>query len=403
MPHPWAKQFFHSKITIMKKFFQAEFSSLFRTACIFLLGLLIFFGGCKKVNERRALKDFQQVNLVDNNGKFGATHTVGSMMNAWGLAFAPVGIAWVNANGGGVSEVFDRDGNVVRPAVNIPSPTDPTGGTPTGVVFNFSKGFVLSNGQPAAFLFVGEDGVLSGWNGAAGNNAIRINAEPSTAEYKGLTMAINGMDTLLYAANFKAAKIDVWDKNFNPVSLPFMDPNLPSGYAPFNVQSISSWIVVNYAKIGTGGDEEDGVGKGFVDVYNPNGSLVTRFASRGLLNAPWGVAQAPPGFFEDNDGDKDDNNSQGNDNSQGDNSKIKHDPTQPTILVGNFGDGKINAFSLDGEFLGQLRAHGQTIAIEGLWALMFPPSTSTIDPNRLYFTAGPDDEKNGLFGYLIKE
>jgi len=239
--------------------------------------------------------------------------------------------------------------------------------------------FKLSNNAAGRFFFVGVDGILSGWNGAAGNNALVIKNNAGSV-YTGVTMAQNDAKAWrLYAANFATGKIDVWDKDFASVNLPFSDPNLPAGYAPFNIQNVGGKLFVLYAKVGSDGDEEKGPGKGFVDIYNANGMLEKRFASREQLNAPWGVAQAPDTFFSNEDGQ-----------------------SQPAILVGNFGDGHINAYSLTGKFLGQLRAHGQPLEIEGLWALMFPPATSTIDPNRLYFAAGPDDEKEGLFGYITK-
>ena len=159
-----------------------------------------------------------------------------------------------------------------------------------------------------------------------------------------------------------------------------MDPNLPAGYAPFNIQAVGQQLYVMYAKVDPAeGEEEKGPGLGYVDIYNTDGSFVKRFVSNGQLNAPWGIAWAPAGFF-------------GTDEN-----------AQPAILIGNFGDGHINAYSPNGNFLGQLRAHGNPIVIEGLWAISFPPATATsINPNRLYFAAGPDDEEDGLFGYIVK-
>jgi uncharacterized protein (TIGR03118 family) len=191
----------------------------------------------------------------------------------------------------------------------------------------------------------------------------------------------SGGEYHLYAANFKSGKIEVWDKNWKAVNLPFKDPDLPSGYAPFNIQLVNGSLYVMYAKVGPTGDEEHGVGLGVVDVYNTNGVLDKRFATKDKLNAPWGVAWAPDTFFMDNDGK----------------------PTS-AVLVGNFGDGYINVFNTSGKFIGQLQGlHGKLLQIDGLWALMFPPTTATtVDPNRLYFTAGPDDENDGLFGYITK-
>jgi uncharacterized protein (TIGR03118 family) len=345
--------------------------------------------------NRQILKDFKQVNLVANNDSYGAARVDTSLQNAWGIAFSPNGIIWVNANAGHVSELYDKDGNQVRPAVAIPSPGDTINGTPTGIVFSGTTDFMLSNGKPALFLFVGDDGVFSGWNPPPANRALMIKDNSSTSSYFGLAIASNGGTNFLYAANFKTGKIDAWDNMLMPQSLPFTDPDLPAGYSPFNIQAIGSWLYVNYAKVGPDGNEVHQVGLGLVDIFNPDGSFVRRFASGGTLNAPWGITQAPADFFNDNDGDKDD---------QGQKVKEQGNSGDPIILVGNFGDGHINAFSLSGDFLGQLKSHGKKLWIDGLWALVFPPASATsIDPNRLYFASGPADEKDGLFGYIIKD
>jgi uncharacterized protein (TIGR03118 family) len=329
-------------------------------------------------------KDFVQVNLVGNNDEYDPAHIDPHLINAWGIAFSSGGVAWVSSQAGHVSSVYDRDGNLIaaRPEVAIPSPGAATGGNPTGTVVNIDPNtadFKLSNGSAGRFFFVGVDGILSGWNPAAGNFALVIKNNSPSAVYTGLAMALNNAGNYyLYAANFSAGKIDVWDKNFAPVQMAFTDPALPAGYAPFNIQNVGGKLYVMYAKVGDDGEEEAKPGLGFVDIYDTNGNLEKRFASQGQLNAPWGVAWAPATFFDESGAG------------------------QAAILIGNFGDGHINAYSLDGSFLGQLRAHGQPIEIEGLWAITFPPSTSTIDANRLYFAAGPDDEEEGLFGYITK-
>jgi len=344
----------------------------------------------KPFKDPKTLKDFTQVNLVSNNGEYDALHTDPHLINAWGLTFSSGGTPWIGSQGGHVSSVYNSEGAFVaaRPEVAIPSPagpvaTNPTGGNPTGVTVNIDPNtadFRLSNSQTARFLFVGVDGILSGWNPAAGNFALPIKNNVATSAYTGLTMAQNTAGQYyLYAANFRAGKIDVWDKNFSSVGLSFTDPDLPAGYAPFNIQNVGGRLYVMYAKVGTDGRDEAGPGNGYVDIYNADGMLLSRFVSRGQLDAPWGIAQAPATFFTDESG-----------------------VGQAAILIGNFGDGRINAYSVDGRFLGQLRAHGNPIVIDGLWAIMFPPSTSTIDQDRLYFTAGPDEEEDGLFGYIIK-
>ena len=371
---------------------------------IVFIALLALAMSCRKSNVRdKDLRNFTQVNLVDNNGEYNATHLDPTLLNAWGLAFSSGGTPWVNATDGHVSEVYTAEGDLIpaRPRVNIPSPTDTVGGSPTGIVFAGGKGFRLSNGAAAAFLFVGEDGVLSGWNGQAGNNAIRIKDLSATSVFTGLAISAWGTNNYIYAADFKGGKIIVWDTGFTKISMPFHDPGIPWGYNPFNIQAIGSWLFVTYAKVGADGEDEPGAGKGFVSIFKADGSFVGRFASRGPLNAPWGVAAAGGSFLNDDDmADDEGHNKSGNNSGFG-----SHGGNRPdsVMLVGNFGDGRINAYSLQGQFLGQLQSHKHTIVIEGLWALMFPPTTSTIDQGRLYFTAGPDDEKDGLFGYLIKQ
>ena len=192
----------------------------------------------------------------------------------------------------------------------------------------------------------------------------------------------------------KPGKIAVWNASFESVTMSFKDPNLPAGYAPFNIQNIEGWLYVAYAKVGPEGDEEHGAGLGFVSVFNTDGSFVKRFASQGTLNAPWGLTKAPASFFEDIR-----ECGLGNGSGYG-----NHTSPQPAILVGSLGDGHINAYNLDGNFLGQLKSGNDIITIPGLWALSFPPKAATaVDPNRLYFTAGPEDEKDGLFGYITKQ
>jgi len=365
------------------------------TAGLALGSLLFFSTGCKKDHTPEAIKDFTQVNLVANNNEYNNAQVDSTLINAWGLAFGSSGAAWVSSPGGHVSTIYDKDGKILKAPVSIPSPGGPAGGNPTGIVFNSSTDFVLSNGQPALFIFVGVDGILSGWNPAAGNRALLIKNNVATSAYTGLTLSQRNGANFLYAANFRSGRIDVWDKNFRLVELPFRDPNMPAGYSPYNIQVAGQWLYVAYAKVGPDGRDLPGAGNGFVNIFSADGEFIKRLASNGTLNAPWGIVEAPASFFGEN--------------NNYDNPKTAGKPTyngnaEPVLLVGNFGDGKINAFTEDGQFIGQLKSHGHTIAIPGLWALSFPPASATsIDPNRLYFTAGPDNEQDGLFGYLIKQ
>jgi uncharacterized protein (TIGR03118 family) len=374
------------------------FNLRFNPAQFFLLfiSFIIFSTACKKANmNNQDLQNFQQVNLVANSSAYSPVLVDPTLHNAWGLAWAPSGIAWVNSMGGHVSELYTGEGAIVRPPIGIPSPTDTIGGLPTGIVFSGGAGFTLANKAAPNFLFVGIDGVVSGWNGAAGNNALRIADNSATSVYTGLTLATWNGSHLLYAANFRAGKIDVWDTTFSPVSMAFHDPGIPSGFSPFNIQSIGSWLYVEYAKVGADGKDQAGPGLGYVDIFNPDGSFVKRFASKGSLNAPWGAVLTPANFLESSD--------MSDDGGHGKNNNDQANDQQPVILIGNFGDGYISVFSTEGQYLGQLQSHNRAIVIDGLWALSFAPTTATtIDPKRLYFTAGPAGEMDGLFGYLIK-
>jgi uncharacterized protein (TIGR03118 family) len=376
----------------MKKSFIKTTKTGLVVTCLFLA-----VAGCKKnpfpkPNELHA--NYDQVNLVGDNDEFNPMRIVPDLRNAWGMAFAPSGPDWVNAEVTGLSMIFNTQGGDVRPPVAIPSPgSDAGGGHPTGIVFNGSSGFRLTNGNPARFIFVGDDGVVSGWNG--GNVAIKVKDNSSNASYTGLAIAADGPDSFIYAANFLSGHIEVYDTAWAEVSgKPFTDPTLPSDYAPFNIQNVGGNLFVMYAKVSDEpGEEETGPGLGIVDIYHPNGNLIRRFVSGGKLNAPWGVAMAPKAFWADQDWDGDGE----------DNGKILGDKhhTKTVILIGNLGDGHINAYDEDGDFMGALRSNGKTIEIEGLWAISFAPATATtIDPNWLFFAAGPGDEEHGLFGYI---
>jgi uncharacterized protein (TIGR03118 family) len=296
-----------------------------------------------------------------------------NLVNAWGLAFSATSPFWVADNHTGVSTLYNSTGGVQALVVTIPAPPGATSpASPTGVVFNGSTNFVVTGG-PARFIFATEDGTISGWNPATNIAVLKVDNSGAGAIYKGLALASNQ----LYAANFHAGTIDVFDGAFSPMTLAgtFLDPNMPTNFAPFDVEAFNNKLYVTYAE--QDADKEDdvpGVGKGFVDVFDLNGNLETRLISREPLNAPWGLAMAPLTFG----------------------------PFPGALLVGNFGDGAINAFEPStGAFLGTLSdAAGQPIRIDGLWAIKFGNGGQGGDPNVLYFTAGPGDEQHGLFGSL---
>jgi uncharacterized protein (TIGR03118 family) len=373
--------FLNLNLVFMQKNIRQNNGWLIIAGWLFLTSAMVLGPGCRK--NPKLLKDFNQVNLVANNDEYGAsTRVEPAFQNGWGMSFSPGGIIWVSAANTGLSEVWNNLGVQVLPAVTIPGPGDAaTGGHPSGQVFNGTTGFKLPNGNPARFIFAGLDGVISGWNG--GPAAVTaIDDSPSGAVYTGITLASDGGANFLYAANFSAGKIDVYDSLWAEVDKAFKDPFLPAGYSPFNIRAIGEWLYVMYAKVGADGEEEKGPGNGFVDIYKPDGSFVKRFASQGPLNAPWGVEKASAGFF---DPDMDMGN------------------VQDAILVGNFGDGHINVYDRFGSLIGPLRSKGKPLVIDGLWAISFAPATATnVNPNWLYFAAGPDDEADGLFGYITK-
>jgi uncharacterized protein (TIGR03118 family) len=271
-------------------------------------------------------------------------------------------------NGADVSTLYSGGVHKSIPVI-VPLVVGIPDGAPTGTVFNPTTGFKV-NGAPARFIFDSEDGTITAWNG--GTQAV-IEHRTTGAIYKGLAIAGN----LLYAANFHANAIDVFNDAFAPTTVPggFTDPNLPAGFAPFNVQEIAGRIVVAYAMQDQDAEDEvDGPGLGYVDVYDTAGHLIRRLISQGDLNAPWGLALAPKhfGLFS---GD---------------------------LLVGNFGDGAIHAYNpRTGAFEGTLmNKDGNPIKVNGPWALRFGNGVIGT-PQTLLFTAGIGAETHGLFGEIV--
>jgi uncharacterized protein (TIGR03118 family) len=368
---------------------------------MFLLisGLTMAISACHKTDvDPHHLRNFKQVNLVANKSLYNPRNIDPTLINGFGMAWSPTGSAWVNSVGGHVSEIYNADGTIGRPAVHIPSPSDSINGLPTGVVFSGGKGFQIPGGT-AAFLFSGFDGVISGWNAAANSTAKRLKAKEQAA-FTGLTIASVDKSNFLYAANFAANQINVWDTTFAKVSMDFKDPSMPAGFSPYNIQEIGNMLFVLYAEVGTNGLPVAGKQKGFVSIFSADGKFIRRFASAGTLNIPWGITAAEPGFLLHDD--ITDATTYGTFKSNYNGERVD-DINEPLILIGNFGDGRINVFTTQGRFIGQLQSGSKPIEIDGLWALSFAPSTASIDPHRLYFTAGPNHEADGLFGYLIKQ
>jgi uncharacterized protein (TIGR03118 family) len=318
---------------------------------------------------------FRQTNLVSDIPGV-ALRTDANLVNPWGIVASPGRTIWVADNGTGVSTLYNPDGSIVPLVVTIPpSQTSTEGGNPTGIVFNSTGGFVINEGNrsgPSFFIFVSEDGVISGWNPQVDPDHAVVALDNGNREaiYKGAALAMTNAGPRLYVTNFHAGTVEVYNQDFGRVLVnKFVDPNLPAGFAPFGIANINGFIYVTYAK--QDADKEDdvaGPGLGFVDVFNAQGDFHKRLISRGRLNAPWGLALAPQTFVQ----------------------------FGGTLLVGNFGNGKINAYNpTTGAFLGQLMKAtvGGPIQIDGLWGLFF------ID-NRLFFTAGIADEEHGLFGFI---
>lgn len=347
--------------------------------------ILVFFSA-PALLRATSMDSFSQQNLTSDLPGVASTLDT-HLVNPWGISFPPNGPFWISDNGAGVATVYNGTGHPFPAAsplvVTIPPPPGMSGpSAPTGQLFNPTSDFQVSPNNPARFIFVTEDGTISGWNPSvnAASAVLEVNNSAS-AVYKGVALGNNGSGNFIYAANFHDGTVDVFDKNFSPAHLSgsFTDPNLPSGYAPFDIQNIGGKLYVTYAlQDAAKHDDMAGPGNGYVDVFDLNGNLVKRLVSKGPLNSPWGETVAPNGFG----------------------------PFAGDLLVGNFGNGEINAFDpISGQFLGTVdNANGNPISIDGLWALTFGGGRTGGDPNRLYFTAGiagpGQKEDHGLFGSL---
>jgi uncharacterized protein (TIGR03118 family) len=327
-----------------------------------------------------------------------------NLKNAWGVAFSPAASPfWIADNATGLSTLYDGDGTTVSLVVTIPcSPAAGQGSScpqtaaPDGMVWNpttnVNTAFLVPGTKlPAAFIFDTEDGTISAWAGGltppdnavlAVDNSVTPNATLG-AVYKGLAVGVNVNGVFLFATNFRGGTVEVYGPApagsttglYVPVTTDggFTDPDIPEGYAPFGIQNINGDLFVTYAQLNAQKhDDVAGNGHGFVDVFDTNGHLLRRFASGGKLNSPWGVARASFAF-----------------------GRFSGD-----ILVGNFGDGRINVFDSNGKWLDQLRdTNGEPIAIDGLWTVTLGGGAKS-SSDTLYFTAGPNGETDGLFGTI---
>ena len=307
------------------------------------------------------------------------------LKGAWGISESASSPFWISDAGSGLSTLYSSTGSPISLVVAIP-PSKAVGvtgsGTPTGTVYNATTGFAIGTGEAASFIFDTLDGTISGWNHTVNAAAAQVMVDNSAsgASYTGLAIGTSGSNTYLYAANLSKGTIDVFDSNYNPVTLPnaFQDANLPAGYAPFNIQNLAGNLYVAYALQNTGKTfVTTGAGNGYVDVYSTAGTLMSRLVSGPHLNAPWGLAIAPTNFGD-----------YAND-----------------LLVGNFGDGTVNVFNpTTGAYVATLNnADGTPIVIPNLWALQAGNGGSGGDANAVYFTAGipgPDNGNHGLLGRL---
>ena len=354
------------------------------------VGIALPWVGAQAGIARGAYRQTNLVSDIQGLAKFTDAH----LKNPWGLSSSSSSPIWVSDNNAGVTTLYRGDGTAVTKAngeqlaPTIPAPGGGPGGSPTGTVFNPTNEFVVTKNKmsgKAFFLFATEDGVIAGWNPtvdidnavlAVDNSAATDSTGDVGAVYKGLAIGSVGSANFLYAANFRFGRIDVFNGQFKPATLPgsFSDPSIPAGFAPFGIQNINGQLVVTYAKQNAAKhDDVKGAGNGFVDVYSTSGGLLRRFATQGTLNSPWGLALAPASFG----------------NFQGD------------LLIGNFGDGRINAYTAGGVFRGQLKSETKApIQIDGLWGLRFGNGGAGGSVNTLFFAAGINDEADGLFGTI---
>jgi len=340
---------------------------------------------------------YRQENLVSDLHNFAQVRDK-TLVNPWGLSHSPDGPWQVSDNGTGLSTQYTSVGKEVSPAVSIPTPAGLKTAAPTGNVFNPTIDFVISKNAksfPSQFIFATEDGTISGFSPNVDSTHAILAVDRSAvsqggftgAVYKGLALALSGSRTFLFATNFRFGMVEKFDAQFNLVAS-FTDPEVASMcpipgppaqcFAPFGIQSINDQVYVTFAlQDAAHHDDVAGAGHGFVDVFDTDGKFIRRFATQGTLNSPWGLTLAPANFGA----------------------------FSIAVLVGNFGDGRINAFNaMSGAFLGQLRSgNGDAIAISGLWGLAFGNGGLAGDPNTLFFTAGFNDEADGLFGSIVPE
>jgi len=339
---------------------------------------------------------FSLTKLVADTAGGTAASVDTNLVNPWGLSI-PAGsfFAWVANNGTETSTLYDGNGKPQPHAaplvVSFAANGTGVAFDPTGIVFNSTPGFVVSSAGKsgaAAFLFDGEGGMIAGWSSSVdATHAVTMYTDTGGAVYKGLALAENAGQPFLYATDFHNAKVDVFDASFakqtsSTTAFTFADPAIPAGYAPFGIQAIANGtagatqLYVTYAQqqAPDNHDNVNGAGLGYVDIYDTNGKLIKQLVAKGALNAPWGIALAPKDF-----------------------GALSND-----LLLGNFGDGKINAYDpAAGTLLGTVQdSGGAAIATLGLWGIAFGNDANNQPHNTLFFAAGPNNEMNGSYGRI---
>jgi uncharacterized protein (TIGR03118 family) len=351
-------------------------------ACGAAIATLVSCGGSSNSNNSNPpVQSSFTVTALVSDGVVPAAHTDANLKNPWGVAFNPKGFVWVADNGTNVATLYDGNGVPQSLVVTIPDGKNGSA-SPTGIVFNGTQSFTVSeNGKSgvAAFIFAGEGGTITAWAPSVGPTNAFVMYDDGTggAVYKGLALAAMNGNNFLYATDFHNNKIDVFNTNFTKVAMPgaFTDPAIPVGFAPFGIQAIGSNLFVTYAmQDPVKHDDVAGAGLGMVDVYDTAGNLKQHFATGGSLNAPWGIAQAPGNFGS----------------------------MSGAILIGNFGNGTINAFNASsGQPMGPLTGpNGSPIVEPGVWGIAFGNDLSNQPSNTLFFAAGPNAEADGVYGRI---
>jgi uncharacterized protein (TIGR03118 family) len=361
----------HSFVANVRSTSTSEHNSVRRMAVLAICGAMISATALAQTSS------YVQTNIVSDMPGTAAV-TDPTLINPWGVSVGPA--IWIDAAGSGLVKVDTAAGATVIPNVTIPAASGSSAtGSPTGTVFNSAgTGFTLPDSSSALFLFGTLDGTIAGWDVNSGAQAVTVvNNSTKNASYTDIALDTNSTGTFLLAADFSLGTVDVFNSSFAPAQLAgsFVDPGLPAGYLPFGIHSIGGNVYVTYAQANpaTGGPMV-GAGLGYVDEFDSNGNFIAEAIVQNSLNAPWGMALAPAGF-----------GSFGGD-----------------LLVGNFGDGVINAFDpTTFAWIGSLStAAGTPIANPGLWEIFFGQGSTVGDPNTLYFAAGINNEKDGLFGSI---